>query len=646
MAKRQRVKGVEKGAPSGFVISLMIHAAAFLLAGMLVVFNVTKKEEKKFIPPTPVDRPKMKLKKPKVKLKKSAKPKASSRIVTKVKSASMPDIQLPEMSGISAGFGGDISGFDLAPDLGEVTLFGVGQSIGNDFIGTFYDFNRNRRGRPVPMDPETNREIISDFLRSGWKTSEFARYYRSPKKLYATTFAVPPVLSNLAPAAFGEEDTHGYCWAALYKGQLVHTEDIRFRFWGQGDDILLVRVDGQVVLNGSWLAENEQYDSDAILGKAANWSSSSADSRKYALGNNFAAVGDWIELKAGVPLDMEVLTGEILGGVFCSLLCIEVEGVEYPSISKYRNNPTLPIFKTEDPGLDLAETIWADLNEGDASVTNGPVFRDYVPTGTGGLLSQKTELETIEPKSEEKNPLRIWHKTNGDSIEAEYGNIFAGKVVLKNKKGKLIKIPLTQISAEDRKFIELLNPPEFKVEFTKTSGQVTAPPASPFLGGDPRPYRGQDYTFGVRIRQKNTSAYNHNLTVEYFAIGEEVDGDNYHLLDRGTHEFLPSSANKRSCEFYGDVTRIEQKAIRSTASMRGTKYGGFLITITDKLGRIIMHKTSHDWLYENRDKLDKIPVGKHFNKDCERVDPPRPGEDTRPSWLQLKQLKLVQKLYT
>ena len=32
-------KSVAKGAPSGFVISLLVHAAAFMLAGLLVVFK-------------------------------------------------------------------------------------------------------------------------------------------------------------------------------------------------------------------------------------------------------------------------------------------------------------------------------------------------------------------------------------------------------------------------------------------------------------------------------------------------------------------------------------------------------------------------------------------------------------------------------
>ena len=57
---------VVKGMPSAVALSILIHAALFLLAGMLVVFTVVKKEEKKFEPPKAVERPKMKLKKPKV----------------------------------------------------------------------------------------------------------------------------------------------------------------------------------------------------------------------------------------------------------------------------------------------------------------------------------------------------------------------------------------------------------------------------------------------------------------------------------------------------------------------------------------------------------------------------------------------------
>ena len=53
-------------------------------------------------------------------------------------------------------------------------------------------------------------------------------------------------------------------------------------------------------------------------------------------------------------------------------------------------------------------------------------------------------------------------------------------------------------------------------------------------------------------------------------------------------------------------------------------YGGYLIVVTDERGKIIDYGTSHEWLFENLEKLKKIPVGRHFDKTITRVHPPRP----------------------
>jgi hypothetical protein len=618
----KKTKGIVKGAPSGFMISLLVHAVAFLLAGMFVVFTVTQKEEKKFVPPKPVERPKMKLKKPKVKVKKTSKPKPTTRIVTKVKRASMPDIQLPEMSGMTDGIAGGIGGFEIMPDVEQVTLFGGGQTIGNDFKGTFYDFKRDRRGRAVPTGREGFVQELKEFIHKGWKTSQFTKYYRSPRKLYATAFAVPPVHSSLAPAAFGEEDTIGYLWAAHYKGQLVHYEDIKFRFWGLGDDIMAIRVGGKEVLIANYPSEDAEIFTSI-------WDSDSNDSRKYWLGDHYSVVGDWIELKAGVPLPMEVLIGETPGGLFQAMLCVEVEGEEYPR-NDMLNGPTLPIFKTEKLSEDLVDKIHGDLYPGDASVTNGPIFRDYAPKQTAVVRTVPVEPAPEVEELDDDN-MRIWTSSGGNSIEAEYVARVAGKALIRNSKGKQLKVPLEQLSPEDRVYIDLADPPDFDIKFSKTSEQIMPPAQSPLNAGE-RPYQMFDFTFKASVRKKGTSDYPYELTVEYFAFAEEVDGDNYKLVDRQSSRFTPSPANRNTHSFSGEPVRIGQVAVRASAPLRGTKYGGFLITLTDERGKIIQHETSHDWLFEKLEKLKKIPVRKHFNKDCERVGPPRPGPGDRPDW--------------
>ncbi|MDF7822451.1 hypothetical protein P4B35_00380 [Pontiellaceae bacterium B12227] len=359
-------KKVNKGAPSGFVLSLMIHAAAFMLAGMLVVFNVVKKEEKKFVPPKPVDRPKMKLKKPKVKVKKSSKPKSTTRIVTKVRRASMPDIQLPEMSGMGDSLAGGIGGFDISPDLEEVSVFGGGQTIGNDFEGTIYHLKYDRRGGLIPMDQVQFMLVLREYARSGFKKSKLSRYYQSPKKLFTTHFMVPPIVAPVAPDAFGIPELESYFFFVNYKGKLVYKEDIKFRFWGIGDAYVSVLVDGEHVLLNGWDGRLEQLD---------YWQSSDADNDKYFLANQTMHVGDWIELKAGEPVDMELFFGEWVGGQVSCCLLVEVEGVDYPQTRQ--GGPLLPAFKTEDFSRDQLEEIRKYLPEGECTLTNGPVFRDY-----------------------------------------------------------------------------------------------------------------------------------------------------------------------------------------------------------------------------------------------------------------------------
>lgn len=373
MNKRdKRSNGVVKGAPSGFVISLMIHAGAFLLAGMLVVFTVNQKQEKKFVPPKPVERPKMKLKKPKVKVKKNAKPKSSSRIVTKVTRADMPDIQLPEMSGMGEGLvGGMGGGFDLMPDLADITELGSGTSIGNDFEGSYYDLKFSRSSLYNPISSDEWRYWFHKFFRNDWDPRVLSKFYRSPNKLYTTCFVLPHSISAMAPVAFGMPDSmaSGGEWIVHYKGQLVYKDDITFRFWAASDDSIAVRVDGEVVIADSF------NDDRALVMYERQWESTSMDSRKYNIGHGLATVGDWITLKAGVPKKMEVLAADNPSSNASFFLLVEVKGEEYPR--GVHNGPLLPIFKTAELSHDHLDVIYQNLPDQVVDCVNGPIFRDY-----------------------------------------------------------------------------------------------------------------------------------------------------------------------------------------------------------------------------------------------------------------------------
>lgn len=625
---KKKTSGVVKGAPSGFLISLLIHAAAFLLAGMLVVFNVVKKEEKKFVPPKPVDRPKMKLRKPKVKVKKTSKPKPSTRIVTKVKRASMPDIQLPEMGGMGAALGEGIGGFELMPDLQDMSQFGTAVTTGSDLVGTFYDFNRSRTGTALVTDPIELAGLISKFLTRSWSPNVFSQYYRSPNKLYSTSIAMPPLQSTQAPTAFGEDDGQAWCWLVHYTGKLVYDQDIRFRFWGFGDDILAVRVNKEI----KFMACFPEWVTDFDEHTAHLWQSSSADNRKYPMGNHHSVVGDWITLKAGEAQDLEILIGESHGGVFAAMLMVEVEGVEYPR-NPHRNGPMLPFFKTAEFSKDMTELIYSQLHPGEATCEMGPVFNDYDSVSPTSIVEVVYAPQTNEAPvhiSSITPELRIWKKTDGKDIEARYKTMMGKSVVLETSRGKQIRIDKKDLSPEDLTYVTLLTPPKFKMDLAKTSNQRKLPQITIWLDYAERRLQVSDWQFGARLKQSSSfNGYDRPLTVEYIVVGDEEDGKNHVLLDRKSETFVPTEDNKGIFEFLGDEEVETKLEALADGGMRGTKYGGYIITVTDELGRIVQYTTTDDFLYENLGNLRNIPKGKHFDDTCNRVMPARPREEDR-----------------
>ncbi|MDF7800138.1 SHD1 domain-containing protein [Pontiellaceae bacterium B1224] len=605
----KKSNNIGKGAPSGVVISLLVHAAAFLLAGVLVVFNVVNKEEKKFVPPKPVERPKMKLKKPKVKVKKNSKPKSSERIVTKVQKANMPEIYLPEMSGIGdgVGTGGGYAGFDLMPNLDDIGFLGSPQSIGSDLEGTFYDFNRRSDGSTYGMDTDVFITELAAFVKSGWKTTKLARYYKSPKKLYATTIAVPPMPSPLAPSAFGEPDNMDFCWMVHYRGKLVHKDGIRFRFVGNGDDILVVRVDGKTVLNGSrgWDRDNSRWVD------CADWQPTSADNRKWIKCHDFAAVGDLIELKPGVPVDIDIMFAEVPGGQFNAFLCVMEEGVKYENNSK--GEPILPLFKTAALPRSLQDMIYRGMPVGEISVTNGPVFNDYASEVTAPVeIVQKPDWETDKPEPWPTG-LRTWHSNDGQPLEAEFITSMGNTVVLKTAQGKQKKIPLADLSEEDRRYVTLSNPPDFKLDLGKKIRQRRLKYGADAIGIN-------EYTFTTKVKQSSSGQYAHPLTVDTYVLGTEIGANQYILLDRMSSSFVPAEVeNGENFEFSGRT--IDLLDYDAYEMRRGDKYDGFLITVTDERGEIIAHRSTPTWMFKNLENLKALPVGSFMDNTCTRVWP-------------------------
>ena len=613
-----KCRGVSKGRSSGLLVSLLIHFGILILAASIVCFVKIRKQSCRINVVARKERPVIKPPKLRPLIDKNVKPSRQLARIT-VKQAVNQDhnYSLPSVTGNAVE--GDIPSCVVPSfEFEEPGNLLMGDPVGDGFglVGTFYDFKRNRRGAPTIMDPHQFVAEVADFVRSGWKPAKLSRFYRSPKKLYASSFMIPPVKSSVAPAAFGEDETLGYCWLAHYKGQLVNSEEITFRFWGHGDDILAVRVGGEEVLVASWPG-GSWGTQEALTSAADGWQSSSAKSRNYTMGNNTAVVGDWITLKANEPKDMEVILGEVPGGTFCAMLAVEVKGQHYPL--NREQAPILPMFKTAEPSRDLMDNIYEWLTYDHVALTGGPVFRDTrCGSKTNILVNAAAAADAAEPAATGRQ--RVWMLTDGQSVAAEYVCTIGDKAVLKTAAGKQLRVKVNRLSDDDRSWIELANPPELASTFTKKSSQRMIE-TTPYL--EEVPPRLFDYVFGAKLKQTSARAYNHPLNAELFVLGRQrIDDRKYILLDHQTSSFVPGEEEGRAYSFRGPPVEIMSY---DTSQPMGRQYSDYLLIVSDLRGEIIHYSASANWLFPNLGKLRRLTVGNFLDKTCSRVYPTGPG---------------------
>ncbi len=359
-------KGVVRGRSMAFIVTVAVHVILIVVAGSYVAMTVFQREEPRF-EGKQISRPKMKLKKLQVpiKVKKIRQPKFQQTMASQSKPSSL-DFKMPSMGGIKGGAtsldGGGLGnlGFGMRFD----TLFGGDASAGNELIGTFYDLKQTEKGSSIPMNDQAYCFRIKKFLES-WKESELEDFYQAPQKKYGISFMMPSMDASAAPDAFGVGDVvKPRHWAIHYKGNITAPETGRYRFCGKADDILVVRVNRKIVLNASYYTPQS--------GSLTDWTSDAPETGKFPIANSTVTYGDWIRLRKGQTVPIEILIGEIPGGEFYCHLLIEQAGKTYrqvPCDGGFR--PVLPVFKMGEIPEGLIEKM--KINP-DVATVDGPVF--------------------------------------------------------------------------------------------------------------------------------------------------------------------------------------------------------------------------------------------------------------------------------
>lgn len=230
-------------------------------------------------------------------------------------------------------------GFTWAVSLKPVfaeddTAFGQSNRTGAALIGALYDLKQTPDRKPTGIDPgDGYSHVIDEFISKNWDEVVLNKFFQVSKPLYTTQIFIPNMDAGNAPKAFGaEKAVKPSEWLIHYKGQVSPPSAGTYRFWGAGDDILAVAVNGKTVLVAN------RSDTHLTLSK---WKSSIPDGAQAA--DDPLRAGDWITLKTDEIIDLDVIIGERPGGLFNAFLLIEKQGEIYGKDSA--GNPILPIFQ-------------------------------------------------------------------------------------------------------------------------------------------------------------------------------------------------------------------------------------------------------------------------------------------------------------
>ncbi len=239
------------------------------------------------------------------------------------------------------GWAGDGSGFGGGPG-GDGGAFGSIAARPGALEGRLYDFKKDQDGNPVAYDisnPMDFCDRVVRLQRAGFSTSSLRSYFQAPNSLYLRHLVIPLSPASEGPKYFGAEDSiKPSGWIAHYRGKIAAPKDGTYRFSGIGDDYIVVHTNGRMRL-AACRPDTQRH----IVGR---WEPTEPVNRFLGPYQRDAHLvyGDWVRLRAGDPVDFDLVIGERPGGMVGFILHVEERGVKYRTAADGR--PILPLFTT------------------------------------------------------------------------------------------------------------------------------------------------------------------------------------------------------------------------------------------------------------------------------------------------------------
>lgn len=230
--------------------------------------------------------------------------------------------------------------------------------------------------------------------------------------------------------------------------------------------------------------------------------------------------------------------------------------------------------------------------------------------------------------------MRTWTGVDGVRFKGEFNRQLLGGIQIRDVKGALRSISIDKLSKADLLYLQTSIPPDVDISFRQSSRMRK--PMEWTLEGD----RTTLYTCEVMLKKTGRMDSKAELTVELYIIGEEVDGDNWILVQYDKSKFVFPEGKDATYEFVvKDVPcrKYESFWAEGMSRMRGVTYLGYIVTVLDSEGKVFDYDTdlaTENWMDEGVpsavEKLRKLAIegrgsqfSRHFNLEIQKSSVPQ-----------------------
>lgn len=212
--------------------------------------------------------------------------------------------------------------------------------------------------------------------------------------------------------------------------------------------------------------------------------------------------------------------------------------------------------------------------------------------------------------------LRTWTDSRGNKIEAELLENMNGEVTLAREDGREAHISISNLSADDQKYVLVNSPPKIDISVSEVTNRKNK--GFSFENEEDRhadndvQIQTSSSSYKVTLKKSGTIPYDSPIQAELYVFGYKKQEDAFVLLSKTVKEFTFGGEDTKDKFVFTSDSVTTQKMQGNRAA--GTSYHGNMVVLVDKKGRVFNVKGSRARMQEFTALIRKMQSGQVVSK--------------------------------